>query len=309
MNNIPLIETYRPQEFKEVVGVEDLDRLESLISTPKDMPNLLFHGPQGTGKTTVAKIILNKLKPVDCLRINGSDETSVEVVREKVYNYMASMSSVSDKPKIVWIEEFDFMSTSAFAALRSMIEQFMKNARFICTANYLKKIPEPIQSRFSKIEFKKINDASLFTRLRDICDMEGIKVQDKVLNNIVVKSHGDLRTAINTIQQLSANEIKTISELDISKTTENVDDIYKLIDEGNWTKLRFDILEMNPDYENVLTELSVMYYNSGLTPVEKADITEIISDGLTDMAVSFDKNICAAAIFSRIIRKLGRTLI
>jgi len=306
--NVPLIEQYRPKEFTEVVGVADLDRLETLIASPKDMPNLLFHGPQGTGKTTVAKIILNKLKPIDCLRINGSDETSVDVVRDKVYNYMTAMSSVPDKPKIIWIEEFDYMSASAFAALRSMIEQFMKNARFICTANYLKKIPEPIQSRFSMIEFKKIDDKSLFTRLRDICDMEGIKAQDSVLNNIIMKCHGDLRNAINTIQQLSSNEIKTISELDVTKTTETVDEIYKLLEEGKWTTLRFDVPQMNPDYENIFTELSVMYYNSGLTPVQKADITEIISDGLADMAVSFDKDICASAIFSRIIKKLDKTL-
>jgi len=308
MSKYPLCEQYRPKEFNEVVGVSDLDRLQSLIQSPKDMPNLLFHGPQGTGKTTVAKIILEKLKPIDCIRINGSDETGVDVIRDKVYNYMTAMSSVPGKPKIIWIEEFDFMSISSFAALRSMIEQYMKNARFICTANYLKKIPEPIQSRFSMIEFKKLDDKAIFNRIKNICDMEGIKAQDSVLNNIVLKSHGDLRTAINTIQQLSSNEIKTISELDISKTTENVDEIYNLLNDGNWTKLRFDILQMNPDYENVLTELAITYYNSGLTPVEKADITEIISDGLSDMAVSFDKSICAAAIFSRIIKKLGKEL-
>jgi DNA polymerase III delta prime subunit len=272
------------------------------------MPNLLFHGPQGTGKTTVAKIIIEQLKPIDILRINGSDETSVDVIRDKVYNFMTSMSSVSDKPKLIWIEEFDFMSQSAFAALRGMIEQYMKNARFVCTANYLHKIPEPIQSRFSVTEFKKIHHQKVFEKVRDICDQEGINVKDEVLVEIVNKADGDLRTAINIIQQLSANEIKTISELDIDKADTPTETIFKLIKEGKWTQLRFDMANMSPDYKAIFSQLADMFYNDELEVGIKVQVTEVLSDGLVELATSFDPDICAAAVFSRIIKKLGITI-
>ena len=89
---------------------------------------------------------------------------------------MTSMSSQPDKPKLVWIEEFDFMSGASFAILRSMMEQYVKNARFIVTLNYINKIPEPIQSRFNVIEFHKPKDLEIFKRVRIICNIENIVV-------------------------------------------------------------------------------------------------------------------------------------
>ncbi len=102
------------------------------------------------------KIIIKELQPIDYIKINGSDTTGVDTIRERVYNFITSMSTTQGKPKIVWIEEFDYMSQNAFAALRSMMEQYMSNARFICTCNYINKIPEPIQSRFTTVEFSKV---------------------------------------------------------------------------------------------------------------------------------------------------------
>ena len=108
MNKLPLIEKTRPKEFDELVGIDKLDRIKALISNPADMPNLLFYGPAGTGKTTTAKIILEKLKPIDFIRINGSDTTGVDTIRERVYNFITSKSTNAGKPKIIWIEEFDY---------------------------------------------------------------------------------------------------------------------------------------------------------------------------------------------------------
>ena len=174
--NLPYIEKYRPLSFGEVIG--DTSIFEGIIKNPTNMPNMLLWGPQGTGKSTVAKIILEHLKPIDIMRLNGSDTTGVDTIRDKVFNFMTGMSSIKGKPKVVWIEEFDFMSASAYAALRSMMEQYMKNARFICTVNYLNKIPEPIRSRFSLFEFKKCTDyQEIEARLIYICNKEGITIK------------------------------------------------------------------------------------------------------------------------------------
>ena len=302
MTNVPLIESYRPKEFNEVVGVTDLDRIKTLIASPKDMPNLLFHGPQGTGKTTLAKIIISKLKPVDVLRINGSDETGVDVIRDKVYNFMTSKSSEPNKPRLVWIEEFDFMSSNAFAALRSMMEQYVKNARFICTGNYLYKIPEPIQSRFSVIKFDKPHDDEIFPRIRFICENENINVEDDTLKEIIKNHRGDIRGIINTIQQLSSNEEKKISILDLSKTITLADEIYKLIIKKQWSKIRYEIPQKNPDYNNLLVDLDEKFFSSDLPIDKKADINEVISSGIVELTMSFNEDIAFSAICSRIMK-------
>lgn len=302
--NIPLIEKWRPKEFKEVVGLKDIERFSIMISDPLEMPNLLFYGPQGTGKTSLAKIIINKLQPINVLRINGSDTTGVDTIRDKVYNFMTSKSSESNKPRLVWIEEFDFMSKSSFAALRSMIEQYIQNARFICTGNYLYKIPEPIQSRFSVIEFEKPNDDEILPRIKFICEQEEITVEDDVLKEIIKGHRGDIRGIINTIQQLSLNNDKHITTLDLSRTSILADDIYELILKKQWSKLRYEIPQKNPDYNNLLVELDEKFFESDLPIDKKADINEVISSGIVELTMSFNEDIAFSAICSRIIKVL-----
>lgn len=302
--NIPLIEKWRPKEFKEVVGLKDIERFSIMISDPLEMPNLLFYGPQGTGKTSLAKIIINKLQPINVLRINGSDTTGVDTIRDKVYNFMTSKSSESNKPRLVWIEEFDFMSKSSFAALRSMIEQYIQNARFICTGNYLYKIPEPIQSRFSVIEFEKPNDDEILPRIKFICEQEEITVEDDVLKEIIKGHRGDIRGIINTIQQLSLNNDKHITTLDLSRTSILADDIYELIVKKQWSKLRYEIPQKNPDYNNLLVELDEKFFESDLPIDKKADINEVISSGIVELTMSFNEDIAFSAICSRIIKVL-----
>ena len=302
--NIPLIEKWRPKEFKEVVGLKDIERFSIMISDPLEMPNLLFYGPQGTGKTSLAKIIINKLQPINVLRINGSDTTGVDTIRDKVYNFMTSKSSESNKPRLVWIEEFDFMSQNAFAALRSMIEQYIQNARFICTGNYLYKIPEPIQSRFSVIEFEKPNDDEILPRIKFICEQEEITVEDDVLKEIIKGHRGDIRGIINTIQQLSLNNDKHITTLDLSRTSILADDIYELILKKQWSKLRYEIPQKNPDYNNLLVELDEKFFESDLPIDKKADINEVISSGIVELTMSFNEDIAFSAICSRIIKVL-----
>lgn len=301
---LPLIERYRPKTFSEVVGFAKIDEIKSIVDKPRDMPNLLFVGPPGVGKTTLAKIIIKYLEPVDVLRINGSDTTGVDVIRDKVYNFVSSRST-SDKPKVVWIEEADFLSANAYAALRSMIEQYMMNSRYVFTANYANKIPDPIKSRFSVFEFSKPNDIEVYERVQAICDMEGIKVREEILKDIIKKSRGDIRTVLNTVQKLSSNENKTISEFRDGSTASLALEVYELINNGEWTKIRYEIPNKHPDYENLLVELADLYAQSSNTTTKKANITEIISDGLVDMSFSFNKDICFSAVSSRIMRVLA----
>ena len=302
--SLPLIEKYRPKDFSEVIGVKDLVTLKTIIEKPMEMPNLLFFGPPGTGKTTCAKIIIDMLKPIDVLRINGSDTTGVDTIRETVYNFITSKSSVGGKPKLIWIEEFDYMSANAFAALRAMIEQYVRNGRFLCTCNYLHKIPEPIQSRFTLIEFTTPNKNELINRLKFIVEKEEIKTTDLILTMIVNISKGDIRTSINTLQRLSSNPDKKITMMELKELELISQEAYKLIRAKEWSKIRYEIPNRHPDYDKLLVDLEDMFFKSDLPVKTKAEITEIISTGQMEMGLSFDPNICFAAIASRIMKVL-----
>jgi len=305
--NIPWIEKYRPREFNEVVGLNtEILKFNEIIKKPMEMPNLMFVGPQGTGKTSVVKIILDKLAPIDVKRINGSDTTGVDTIRNVVYNFITSMSTEPDKPKIVWIEEFDFMSDSAFAALRAMMEQYIKNARFIVTCNYPDKIPEPIRSRFAEFKFNPVASQDMYFKLEEIKNAERVTISHEALLKLVQKSRGDLRRAINTLQELSANELNIVSDKAVEELESLATRIYNLILNHDWSKIRYEIPQEYPDYDNLLVELDELFFQSDLPTYVKANINEIIAEGQFEMAFSFNKDICFAAIASRLIKELGR---
>jgi replication factor C small subunit len=185
-----------------------------------------------------------------------------------------------------------------------MIEQYMSNCRFICTANYIVKIPEPIQSRFSVIEFKKPSDERIFPRMRFICDSEKIIVEDNILKKIIEASNGDVRSCINTIQQLSSNDTKTISSVDLLNTGIEVDELTRWIFTKDWLKIRYELPPRHPDYNKLLVDLEFSILKSDLETDKKAKITEIISSGIVELGQSLNEDIAFSAVCSRIINVL-----
>ena len=298
----PLVFKYIPKEFDEIVGV-DTSPFKKMIDDPLSMPSLLFYGPKGTGKSTTARLIVDKLSPVNVLKINGSSERGIDTVRTKVEMFVSSAGSVLNKPKIVWIEEFDNMSQDAFKSLRALIEQYAKNARFVCTANYINKIPEEIQSRFTLYKFDKLSTEDILPRARFICDNEGINVSDVVLRNLIDYCNGDVRSVIKNIQKLSFED-KTISEEKLLNMRSVIDIAYEKLLEGNWSFLRLELPKKSPDYNELFVSLNDKFFMSDLQVEKKARITEIISDTFFQMAFSFDKDICASAAFYKIIKVL-----
>lgn len=306
MMELPFIEKYRAKTFDDFIVTTDVETIQELIKFPDKMPNLLFYGLQGTGKSTLAKIIINYLKPIDVLRINGSDSTGVDNIRETVYTFMISSSSIPGKPKIVWIEEADFLSQNAWAALRSMIEQYMKNTRFIITLNYLNKIPEPILSRFTLFEFTKPkNIEDVKQKLQKICDAENIKYDKDsgIFIELLNKYSGDIRSCINHIQKYSKN--LCIASTDIETRIDLAQQVYNLLTTKQWTRIRYDICSKSPNYIDLLIQLDDLFFKDENIPTyKKAEINLIISDGLVDYNNSFDKNIWFSAICYKIIKVL-----
>ncbi len=198
------IEKYRPKRLNELVGQSVVvERLKSYIQQ-KNIPHLLFSGPPGTGKTTAAIVLARELYgevwKENFLELNASDDRGIKMVRETVKDYSRILPTNPLGFKILFLDEADYMTDEAQAALRRTMENFTRTTRFIISCNYSSKIIEPIQSRTAIFRFKSIPTESVVTALSDILKKEGIDYEAKSLEVIAELSYGDMRKAINTLQ-------------------------------------------------------------------------------------------------------------
>ena len=192
-----LTELYRPNTLENYVGNENIKKTISQYLKQNDIQNFLFYGPAGTGKTTLAKLIVNNL---DCefLYINASDERGIETIRDKVTSF-ASVASFSPL-KVVILDESDFLTIQAQASLRNVIETFSRNTRFILTCNFVERIIDPLQSRCQTFKIVPPTKKEVAIHLAGVCDKENIKYDINSIGQIVNKYYPDLRKMLNTIQ-------------------------------------------------------------------------------------------------------------
>ena len=197
-NHSLLVEKYRPINLENYVGNEHIKKSIKQYLGQNDIQNLIFYGPAGTGKTTLAKLIVKNL---DCehLYINASDERGIETIRDKVSGFA---SSASFKPlKVVILDEADFLTIQAQASLRNVIETFSRTTRFILTCNYVERIIDPLQSRCQTLKIVPPSKVDVVRHLQKITEKENIKYQTvNDLAIIVNQFYPDLRKCLNTIQ-------------------------------------------------------------------------------------------------------------
>ena len=208
MSELLWAEKYRPRSLAEVVNQKEVvERLKKFVAE-KNVPHMLFAGPPGTGKTTVAHAFAHDLYGENyrqyMLELNASDERSITVIRSKVKEFARSKVTGEVPFKIVLLDEADNMTADAQQALRRLMELYSANTRFILTANYPSKIIEPIQSRCAVFRFTPLKKEDVVGRLMYICQNENIKCYDKALELIYELSEGDMRKAINILQSAAA---------------------------------------------------------------------------------------------------------
>lgn len=197
-------EKYRPQDFDEVVGQDEIVARLKEMTKSKNIPHLLFAGPPGTGKTTLALIIAKKLFrdrwKENLLELNASDERGIDTIRTKVKDF-ARTKPIGDVPfKIILLDEADALTRDAQQALRRTMENFTSTARFILSCNYSSKIIEPIQSRCAIFRFKPLSKEAIKKYLTRIAEAEKLKLSDGALEALYEVSEGDARRAVNILQ-------------------------------------------------------------------------------------------------------------
>lgn len=202
------VEKYRPTKLDDIIGQDQVvSRIRSYIRE-KNIPHMLFAGPPGTGKTTSAMVVARELFGdswrENFLELNASDDRGIKIVRDTIKDYCRILPNNPLGFKILFLDEADYMTDEAQAALRRTMENFTKTTRFIISCNYSSKIIEPIQSRTAIFRFKGITKEDVERALIKILNEEKIKYDKEALELIAEMSMGDLRKAINILQVTAA---------------------------------------------------------------------------------------------------------
>ena len=203
------VERYRPTKLENYIGNEHLKSKVDVYLKSGDMPHLLLFGRAGTGKTTLAKMLVNSIE-CDYLYINASDENSVDTVRNKVRNF-ASTIGFKDS-KIIILDECDYITPNAQAALRNLMETFSKHCRFILTCNFVERIIDPIQSRCQSFQIVPPSKKEVAVHLNNILKEEEVACKMDDVVNLVNAGYPDIRRVINSAQRQVVDGLLVIDE-------------------------------------------------------------------------------------------------
>jgi DNA polymerase III delta prime subunit len=234
-DHILWVEKYRPKKVEDCILPDSIKTTFLEYVNKKEIPNLLLSGPAGVGKTTIAKALCNEVG-CDFIIINGSDESGIDVLRNKIKNYASSVSLTGGR-KVVIIDEADYLNpNSTQPALRGAIEEFASNCSFIFTCNYKNRIIDPIHSRCTVIDFK-INGAKqklaaqFFKRVEFILTQENIPYDKNIIAAVITKHFPDNRRVLNELQRycvsgslVDAGILGSIADIQIDVLTKALKD-------------------------------------------------------------------------------------
>ncbi len=289
------VEKYRPHKLDDLIL--DDKSLRIVKQFEDEIPNLLFVGSPGTGKTTLARIIVNDILGCNFLYINASDESGIDVIRHNITNF-AQTKSFDGGIKVVILDEADGLTPQAQAALRNTMETYAKYCRFILTANYKHKIIPALQSRCQSLDLKPVVDQAA-KRCFNILRLENVKVSEEQKKKfvILVKKHfPDLRKTINEIQKSIVD-----GELCIDSNASDNELLAKVMQgvRTNSLGLRKYLIEnedrFQGDYDTLLANFLDFLYEQDLPDMKKKEMIVIIADHLYKSAFVVDKEINAFA--------------
>ena len=275
MKEFLFVEKYRPQTITDCVLPKDLKNTFKSIVLKGELPNMMFTGSAGTGKTTVARALCNELG-LDYILVNGSEDGNIDTLRGKIKQF-ASTVSLQGGQKVVILDEADYLNPqSTQPALRGFIEEFSSNCRFILTCNFKNRIIEPLHSRCSIYEFNLGNKALIaeqfMARLQFILDSENITYDNAVIAELIMKYIPDWRRVINECQRYGmSGHIDTGVLVTLSESS--VKGLMGDLKSKNFKDMRKWVTN-NIDVESA--KLFRMVYDNMLTYVEPSSIPQLV---------------------------------
>jgi DNA polymerase III delta prime subunit len=270
-------EKYRPQVIDDCILPQQIKDTFKQYIAEGQLPNFIFSGSAGVGKTTVARALCNELG-ADYLFINGSEERGIDVLRTKIKQFASSVSITAEGAKVVILDEADYLTPDTQAALRAFIEEFSNNCRFILTCNFKNRIIAPLHSRCAVVDFKieskdkpKIA-ASFFRRVNDVLTSEGVESDSKVVAKVVETFFPDFRRVLNELQRYSVSG-KVDTGILANMSDETMKELVGYLKEKNFIEARKWIARNND------IETSVLFrrlYDSAVDIVEGQSVPQLV---------------------------------
>jgi DNA polymerase III delta prime subunit len=300
--NSLFVEKYRSKTLEDYIGNEQLKSIVAQYIKKNDLQNLLLYGTPGTGKTTLAKLIVNNFD-CDFLYINASDERGIDTIRDKVQGFA---SSASFKPiKIIILDEADFLTIQAQASLRNIIETYSRTTRFILTCNYLERIIDPLQSRCQVLKITPPSKKEVAQHISTILEQENIEYTVADLALVVNKHYPDIRKILNTCQ---VNNVDGVLKIDKTVLASNSykDGVLKELkspSKSSFKNIRQILADSNlDDFEEIYRFLYDNLDEYGNNDLSKAMIVIEIESYMYHANFRIDKEINVMALLASILK-------
>ena len=299
------IEKYRSQTLEQYIGNDAVkDRISDCI-VKNDIPHFIFTGTAGTGKTTLAKLIVKNIK-CDYLYINASDENGIDIIRDKVKTFAST--STFQPLKVVILDESDFLTQPAQAALRNLIEEYSITTRFILTCNYIERLIEPLQSRCEVHILKPPTKGAVAKHIcTNILDVESIAYEIADVATVIKEYYPDVRSIIKVLQQNIKDSKLVLTAFDINWIKQLIQ-ILKKRDKDAWYQVRQLVADAQVDdfqvaYRYMFEQLPEFSFG------HDAELSVILDDFIWRSGVVPDKEINFSAAIAKILETTKKQVI